>query len=107
MHTNIMAHTRNETEKSLKKGQPSEMASKCGQAQTGNQADVPETRQSVRGWASHPVDAAASRGPVCARLGSRPREAQSSGGERRRWRVTERGGADGSAIWWMEEKLGR
>ncbi len=27
--------------------------------------------------------------------------------ERRRWRARERGGADGSAIWWMEEKRGR
>lgn len=78
MHTNITAHTPNETEKSLKKEPPSEMASKCGQArtETGNQADVPKSR----GWTSHHTDAAASRGPVCARLGSRPREAQSSGG---------------------------
>lgn len=60
-----------------------------------------------------PVPSERTEGPVCAALGSRPHEPQSGGGERQRGRETEvereakRGGADGSAIWWMEEKQGR
>lgn len=62
----------------------------------------------ARGERVTPVPSQRTEGPVCAALGSRPHEPQRSVG-----RGTEvesdakRGGADGSAIWWMEEKQGR
>lgn len=84
------------------------MASKCGQTHTesGNQTDVPKNKG---GGGSHPLDAR-RRGELrdlCAQDLDLDHVKHRAVGERRRWRVTERGGADGSAIWWMEEKLGR
>lgn len=70
------------------------------------------TRNQCKRGASHPSERTASEGtegPVYTELGSRPHEAQSSGGVRETEVESEgrRGGADGSAIWWMEEKRGR
>lgn len=94
----------------------SEMASKHGHThrESVNQTDAHKHAIIARGERVTPVEHTASEGtegPLCAELGCLPHEAQSSGGRERdgrRWRVGgKRGGADGSAIWWMEEKRGR
>lgn len=99
-------HTRQHI--SLKKIRHQKMASNRGheRTETGNQTDAHEH---ARGARVTPASSEGTEGPVCAALGSRPHEAQSGRGEGETEVESEakRGGADGSAIWWMEEKQGR